>query len=817
MIAYLVLIYLELGLITAALAILAIIMVLAQKLIMGLIQSYNKRRLGKADIRGRRINEILAGVKIIKFSAWEKVMFKVASSLRAEETYLIQRQKGWDSLSRVIPQIVSMLFGVVGFTLYSVFNNGARLNLGQVYEMITLFNSMLSPLAYLIMSLNLRAETISSSQRMSNLVKLEPKEVLEDDHSLDLGELEVKGGCFNWESPKYYQIFNSKRMKEETQQTYILKTVNLTIKPGEFVAVIGKVGSGKSSLLLALMDEMVRQEGTVKKNGAIAYISQEAFLQNDTLENNVVYGKEYNRDKFEQILEMCQMLPDLAILPGREKAEIGERGLNMSGGQKQRINIARAVYSDSDIYIIDDALSALDAYVGKKIMDGVFMGKLKGKTRVMVTNYLHLLEHVDRVVLMEKGRIRACGTLDEVRETEAFKRFANAKREQVEKNQDGDDPEDIFEDNDDKDIDSEGNHGLQEEPKDTEEELKKSVKQPIEESAEKLRKKLKKSKKSSLKKSIVEMIDQSPILTPKLETEQETKPKQNQVAQVDDIKKQEAGKLTKAENRDTGVSSLKPYIFYFSRAGLGISILGNLLYIFAVCLKLLTEWWAGRWALGEYKLTNQVYIEIYISIAAVGILIFSLKSLVYGKISSNAAYQFFVQVLWNVLRRPMSFFDTTPSGVIINRCTNDMDQIDTFIPWFLEAFTGSCYTYIFSFALAAVSSPVLLVVIVISGFILVNAFVKFLKTTIEMKRLAQLSLAALISVASEFIDGAAVVRCYGRKRDMLKKYEKKANLHHKCFLHDDSLFSWIRIRLEFCIVFAIIVVIFTVVLNQQVK
>ena len=119
------------------------------------------------------------------------------------------------------------------------------------------------------------------------------------------------------------------------------------------------------------------------------------------------------------------MKTDLEILPGREETEIGERGINMSGGQKQRINIARGVYSDSDIYLIDDALSALDAYVGKKIMDKVFAGELANKTRVMVTHYLHLLDQVDRVVFIDKGKIAAIGTYEELKQLESFKAFAS--------------------------------------------------------------------------------------------------------------------------------------------------------------------------------------------------------------------------------------------------------------------------------------------------------------------------------------------------------------------------------------------------------
>ena len=430
MIAYLILIYNQLGLITVPLIGLGLTILILQKSIIQKTQKINSSRLILTDRRGKRINEILSGVKIIKLKAWEKVMYKVTKKLRLEEIGLMFRQRGWDCFTANIPAAMGILFGLLGFCLYSILHNGKMLNLGQVYELVTLFNTTLTPIAYLTFAFKLRAETITSCERIENLVGLQQFESLQDTSSLSRGSMKIENGCFSWESPKYFEIFEGQKMNSESKNRHILKEIDLRVEPGEFVAVIGQVGSGKSSLLLALMNEMVRHRGEVIKNGAVAYIPQEAFLQNDTLENNIVYGKEYSTEKFNNTVELCQMLPDLEILPDKERTEIGERGLNLSGGQKQRISIARAVYSDSDIYLIDDALSALDAYVGKKIMNDVFLGKLGGKTRVMVTNYLHMLEGVGRVILMEEGEIVADGAFQSVKSTAAFKRFLKAKEEE---------------------------------------------------------------------------------------------------------------------------------------------------------------------------------------------------------------------------------------------------------------------------------------------------------------------------------------------------------------------------------------------------
>lgn len=135
---------------------------------------------------------------------------------------------------------------------------------------------------------------------------------------------------------------------------------------------------------------MIKSSGTIRRNGTVGYIPQEAFLINNTIQENITFGNTFNREKYEQTIDICQLRSDLDQFEGRDQTEIGERGINVSGGQKQRVAIARAVYSDSQIYLIDDALSALDAHVGKRIMQDVFQKKLQGTTRIMVTHHLHL-------------------------------------------------------------------------------------------------------------------------------------------------------------------------------------------------------------------------------------------------------------------------------------------------------------------------------------------------------------------------------------------------------------------------------------------
>ncbi len=207
------------------------------------------------------------------------------------------------------------------------------------------------------------------------------------------------------------KFFNRKKLFEgkNINESLILRDLDVVFAAKHFVGIIGKVGCGKTSLLRALLNQNIIEKGKISLNGSIAYISQESFLMNTSVRENILFGKEYEEKKYQKILEHCQLLDDLKSFPSFDITEIGERGLNLSGGQKQRINIARSVYADADIYLIDDSLSALDAYVGQKIFKEVFMGLLKQKTKIMVTHALQYIKDLDKIVFIKEGRIHCQG------------------------------------------------------------------------------------------------------------------------------------------------------------------------------------------------------------------------------------------------------------------------------------------------------------------------------------------------------------------------------------------------------------------------
>lgn len=758
-----------------------------------LIQTFLDSRFGKvnlsrmsvADERGRKINEVIAGIKIVKFNAWEKVMNKLIKGFREKESSLIFSSFALYNISQAVTAFIPTILGFVVFLLYEVFND-EPLEVSQIYELVTLFNATVVPIRYYINALMSKTDAIAASQRINKVIQIEPIKALEDSQDLKVGELQIKDGCFNWEDPVYYKIFEGKEMKEDIRRNYILRDVNVSIEAGEFIAVVGKVGAGKSSLLLALMDEMVRQFGNVKKNGRIAYISQEAFLQNDTIKNNITFGKRFDQKKFDHVLDICQMRPDLAIFPGREETEIGERGTNMSGGQKQRINIARAAYSESDIILIDDALSALDAYVGKKVMDQVFLGQMAGKTRVMVTHYLHLLDQVDKVILIEKGEIKAFGTLEEVRRTEAFRMFSNSTKKYKEE-------EDV-----------EVEEG---EPQPTEDEQISKEEAPLILPQDKSED-LEEEREAGIESAMRSVLTQEGAF--KLGNLG-----QDNTEQKEDLK--EVGKLVEVEEPDKEKVSLTYFGYYIKNAGYLLTFLCILFFAFSVIAKIACDWWIGQWAEKAYDLSKEDFMIVYALIAAAAVIFLGFRSMALSAISSISTTNIFKKVVWNILRRPMSFFDTTPSGVIINRCSNDVDQLDFIIPMMNSFFLNMIFSYIGSLVLAAIVSPIIILFVALGLLVISKSLVRYFKTAADVKKIVQTSSAPLISIGSEMIEGATILRAYGKNKDMLKRWEEKADIHHSAYFMDMALIVWMRVRIEFSLMFIMVLTIFSVVVDKKLQ
>ena len=187
------------------------------------------------------------------------------------------------------------------------------------------------------------------------------------------------------------------------EERMALKDISFSVNNGQMLAVTGSVGSGKSSLLMAILGELPAINGTISFNGTIAFVPQIPWVFSGTIRDNILFGRSFDKNRYHEILNVCCMQTDLANFPLGDLTEIGHRGVSLSGGQRVRVSLARALYSDADIYLLDDPLSAVDAKVGRHLFESCICGFLSNKTRVFVTHQLHFLTDIHNVIVLSKG------------------------------------------------------------------------------------------------------------------------------------------------------------------------------------------------------------------------------------------------------------------------------------------------------------------------------------------------------------------------------------------------------------------------------
>ncbi|TGJ86167.1 hypothetical protein E0Z10_g2566 [Xylaria hypoxylon] len=400
------------------------------------------------DQRVTLTQEILQSVRFVKYFGWEEAFVKRLGEVRDREIHGIQVllaiRNAINSVSLSLPIYASFL----SFITYSLTDHG--LGPAEVFSSLALFNGLRLPLNLLPLVIGNIIDAWSSMKRIQDFMLSENQEDTAVFRPENKSAVEIKHASFTWErtptqgddkaaaagkkgAPKKgtKQPTNddngagTSESNSDTASTLIderepfkLEDLNLAIGRKEIIAVIGSVGSGKSSLLAALAGDMRKTSGEVVLGASRAFCPQYAWIQNASVRKNILFGKDMNREWYKEVIKACALQPDIDMLPDGDATEIGERGITVSGGQKQRLNIARAIYFDADIVLMDDPLSAVDAHVGRHIMDHAILGLLKDKCRILATHQLWVLNRCDRIVWMDGGKIRAVDTFDKLMENE---------------------------------------------------------------------------------------------------------------------------------------------------------------------------------------------------------------------------------------------------------------------------------------------------------------------------------------------------------------------------------------------------------------
>uniref|UniRef100_A0A1I7U8T3 ABC transmembrane type-1 domain-containing protein n=1 Tax=Caenorhabditis tropicalis TaxID=1561998 RepID=A0A1I7U8T3_9PELO len=364
------------------------------------IKLSQQKQMKIKDERTKLSNEMLNGIKVVKLYAWEESFEEQINKLRAKEVKMLRNVCILSRIVDVANAASPFLVAIGSFTCYVLWSpdeNG--LTPSVAFVALVIFNQLRQPMRMVANLINTLVQARVSNKRLRQFLN---DEELEKKTEVALGNAIVfKGASLNWRGP---------------MNPPVLRDLSATVKPGQLIAIVGSVGGGKSSLLSAVLDEMVLLEGRVKVGGSIAYVPQHSWIFNKSIKENILFGNEYSKYFYEQVVGSCQLRPDFKHFQQGEETMVGENGITLSGGQKARISLARAVYQDKDIYLLDDPLSAVDAHVGRALFDKVIgpEGLLRSKTRVLVTHNLQYTKYVDSIYVIEDGQIVQHGKFEEI-------------------------------------------------------------------------------------------------------------------------------------------------------------------------------------------------------------------------------------------------------------------------------------------------------------------------------------------------------------------------------------------------------------------
>ncbi|XP_006035034.1 multidrug resistance-associated protein 9 [Alligator sinensis] len=799
-----------------------IIFIPLQMLTAMLTAMFRRAALSVTDKRLRTINEILTCIKMIKMYAWETSFAMRIKGIRKMERKILEKGGYVQSVNLALTPIVSTVAVVMAFILHTLLKQ--ELTASVAFSVIAIFNVMKFSIAILPYSVKAAAEAKVSLKRLKKILKAEIPPIyvkqLEDsenavvmdnatlywEHQNEHRENEKNKKTMNRKNaykcqpetePEFSLTVTSQTMEEGNvdSKVCVLRNISFTVKKEKVLGICGNIGSGKSSILSAILGQLHLNDGTVGVDGTLAYVSQQAWIFHGSVRQNILFGTEYNEQRYNYVINACSLKADMELLPAGDMTEVGERGLNLSGGQKQRISLARAVYSNRDIYLLDDPLSAVDAHVGKYIFEKCIREALKKKTIVLVTHQLQYLEFCDEVILLEDGEICETGTHKKLMEEQG--RYAqlieNLHKEQAKK------------------------------PKHV---LIESVIEP----------RMKNQDKSDTSRSSKEGAINPGSNMPKegiinKEPERDTQGRSTTGQLVDathlsydewDFHKRTPApinQLVQKEEKLEGSVTWKTYHAYIKASGgFILSSFVILLFMLMIGTSAFVNWWLSFWLeqgsgkictiLGnDTKYTCDMenildnprlhFYQFIYGISLVAMIVLSIiRGLLFTKTTLKASSTLHDNVFYKILHSPMSFFDTTPTGRLMNRFSKDMDELDMRLPFHAENFLQQFFMVFFIVVIIGLVFPFLLVAVIVIAALFVLLFQIFKRAIRELKRIENISRSPLYSHISSSVQGLSVIHAYNKKEDYIKQFKMLNDENSNHFLLFNCALRWFALRTD---------------------
>uniref|UniRef100_A0A674BJY3 Canalicular multispecific organic anion transporter 2-like n=1 Tax=Salmo trutta TaxID=8032 RepID=A0A674BJY3_SALTR len=728
-------------------------------------RAYQVEQMQYKDARIKLMNEILNGIKVLKLYAWESSFKDKVLEIRQKELNVLRKTAYLGALSTMAWTSAPFLVALTTFAVYVTVDKNNILDAEKAFVSLSLFNILRFPLNMFPQVISSIIQASVSLKRIQDFLshdELDPESVDRN----NTATVSVVNGKFTWAK----------------QDPPALHNINLMVPQGSLLAVVGHVGCGKSSLVSALLGEMEKMEGDISIRGSVAYVPQQAWIQNATLRDNILFGKAYNEQKYRCCLEACALTQDLEVLPGGDLTEIGEKGINLSGGQRQRVSLARALYNEADVYLLDDPLSAVDAHVAKHIFDHVIgpEGALQGKTRILVTHGISFLPQVDNIVVMVEGRVSEMGSYQELlKQNGAFAEFLrNYSLEDI-----IEEDEALIDDEEDFPDDALSNHTDMVDNEPVVNEAKRQFIRQI---------------------SIIS----GDLENPKSRSVRKRLCSERKHAESDPEKKlPKVEKLIQAETAETGRVKSKVFWEYAKAVGPLLSLFICFLYGCQSAAAIGANVWLSQWTNDAAQNVTQENVSMRVGVyAALGMaqgLLVMVSSFTLAMGNIGAARKLHYALLDNKFHTPQSFFDTTPIGRVINRFSKDIYVIDEALPSTVLMFLGTFFSSLSTMIVIVTSTPIFAVVIAPLAFIYIFVQRFYVATSRQLKRLESVSRSPIYSHFSETVTGTSIIRAYGRHNAFVLMSDMKVDENQKSYYPGIVSNRWLGVRIEFignCIV-----------------
>lgn len=781
------------------------------------------------DARLKFSSEVLQGVRTLKVYGWSSSFIDRIMDARKAEVKFVRRYAFTGAVASFVTAVVPISIGLATIVVYAALGN--ELTAAVVFPSIALLLVIRLPMQFVPLGLAFFFELFVSLRRITRFLLLPDKEAFAPKPRSDDHGIEVRGATFEWPRGDVTQATarapkagatDSRDDAVETssdEEKFVLSDIDLIVKPGQLIAVVGGVGSGKSALCEAVLSEMQRVKGSVDVYGRAAYVPQTPFILNATVRQNVTFGAgELNPKLYDETIKACCLEDDLKLLPGGHDAEIGERGITLSGGQKQRVNVARAVFAQPDVVILDDPLSAVDAHVGAAMFEQVVNGALKSAARLFVTNNPDHLAEADEVLVMQSGRIVARGTFASLMESSAEFRSVLEKEQRRRASSaaeaDGLDPigeDGVGEDGDvtapvaprtlstDSRLRSSSGDGISPLARERSgsgtaaaaAHARSKVASPVaagEQSAA-LRREYSRFKLPTSASPAGDgsrgADDADGGVSPTSPALSRSRSRSRSHAASIDVSGED-GKTMAEEKQAAGSVGLRVYGRYVaSWGGPWSPVLLLLLFVAAQVALNSTEWWLTFWTSdGADGWEQSQYLRVYALIAAGAAALALGRGLLYVLFTTRAARVLHDNLVVGIVRSPMSWFDTVPTGRIMNRLSKDVDNLDRMLP---EVARGAIELFFYTLGnsiVIAVASWYMVPIYAIAVYLFYRIQRSYLPVSRDMQRLESMAQSPLVAHLSESLDGAATIRAY--------RTEERFYAHHRRMLDGHASTHYIQ-------------------------